>query len=346
MKVLHINSEKSWRGGEQQMIYLLETLSEEVESYICCRINSKVHDYVLKNEIPHLALKFKGFKLIDSLRLKKFVLSEKINIIHTHTSNAHTLAYYASIFGLVKPIIVSKRTDFPVRSPYKFNHKNIKRILCVSEMIKKITQRNIINKDRAVTVYSGIDTNRFEGEQKSLKNLLSLDDKKPLVGNTSAIAPHKDYYTFLRCAELLPNLNFVIIGDGPMELEIKNYVQTKKLMNVFFTGFLSNLNEYMKSLDLFLITSETEGLGTSILDAMICKVPVVATRAGGIPEIVIHKKTGLSSDVSDYKSLSHQISESLFKKPHVDEAFYNILQNFSKESTAKNTHNIYKSLMK
>lgn len=270
------------------------------------------------------------------------------DIIHTHTANAHTLAYYATIAGMTTPIVVSKRTDFKIKTLRKFETSNIKAILCVSQKINDIVCDQITNKKIVHTVYSGIDTLRFEGKQNSLKELLDIDVNTPLIGNSSAIADQKDYYTFIRVAKRLPHLNFVIIGSGPLEKKIKDYSALQETTNVYFTGFLDNIQEYLKSLDLFLITSKTEGLGTSILDAMVCKVPVVATRAGGIPEIAIDKETGLLGSIGDDDKLSELVSEVLSNPSLASSltlnAFTNVQNNFSKQSTATKTLALYRNI--
>lgn len=350
MKVLHINSEKSWRGGEQQMVNLIEELNKlGVESQICCRSNSKLSQYAQTKNISKRELSFAGLKILNALELKSFVIKEKFDLIHTHSANAHTLAYYANLFGLKTPVIVSKRTDFKVKSKAKYHFKELKFILCVSNKIKEITQSSLKSRGVVQTVYSGIDLERFETKQLSLKQKLGLSEEVILIGNTSAIAPQKDYPTFLEVARKLPMYQFVIIGDGPLEAEIKNLASHLKLTNIHFTGFIKDLSSYLKSLDCFLITSETEGLGTSILDAMICKVPVVATMAGGIPEIVINNKTGLLCEIKKTTAIAAAVKNILtdleLSQKLVDNAYQNINDNFSKQITAQKTFSYYQSAL-
>lgn len=348
MKVLHINSEKSWRGGEQQMANIIGELSKHgVTSIICCRTKSMMSEYALKNNIEQFNLSFSGLKFLNAMSLRNFVRKNKFDLIHTHTANAHTLAYYASMTGMKIPIIVSKRTDFPVKTPGKFNIENVKHILCVSKKIEEITASSLKDKTKAKTVYSGIDQHRFDVPQSSLKKLLGLSETDILIGNCSAIAPQKDYKTFVRVAKRLPQYKFVIIGSGPDEKEITDYIEEHKVDNIFLTGFLPDIEKYLKSLDLFLITSKTEGLGTSILDAMICKLPTVATKAGGIPEIVIDNETGLLNEIGDDIGLAKNIekifSDETLKIKLIENAYTNVITNFTKEATALNTLLFYKT---
>lgn len=348
MKILHINSEKSWRGGEQQMANLMHQLSKhKVENIICCKTNSEFSAYAKKNNISFCETKFKGLKIKDALNIKRFVKKEKIDLIHTHSANAHTAAFYAAIFGMKTPIVVSKRTDFPVKTQWKFDHHAISKILCVSQKIAQITKSGMENKEKVFTVHSGINPERFNIEQIDLKKEFNIT--KPLIGNCSAIAPHKDYFTFAQVAKLMPEAQFIIMGDGPMEDEIKAYVKEQKIENIIFTGFLTDINKKLKSLDLFLMTSTTEGLGTSLLDAMLCEVPIVATRVGGIPEIVIHDKTGLSSKAKDVRDLAKNCKKILeddeLRARLVRNAKEQVLKDYTDEQTALKTLKHYKNIL-
>ncbi len=346
MKVLHINSEKSWRGGEQQMSSLMNLLRDEgVENHVLCRKDSEAANRLREQGFIVHEVGFSGLKIKASLKLKS--LSGQFDIIHTHTANAHTVAYYSAILGSQTPIVVSKRTDFPVKSPKKFNHQKIAKILCVSKKIQEITQKDVIKPDRVETVYSGIDTKRFEGDQKDIRDLIGVSKKEVLIGNCSALAPQKDYFTFIDLAKRFPDKHFVLIGDGPLEDQLKEYAAGAE--NIHFTGFLKDINLYLKSLDFFLMTSETEGLGTSLLDAMICKIPIVATRAGGIPEIVIHEQTGLTAEVRDIEELARQLNRMLedsdLRQKLTQNAYNNVIKNFSREITAKKTYEVYKRIL-
>lgn len=348
MKILHLNSEKSWRGGEQQMANLaLELKSQSHTNIIAVRFGSSSIEFARKNGFQYLELPIGGLKIRAALKLRNYLRSNDVDLVHTHTANAHSIGVYANVLGARTPLVVSKRTDFPVKSQFKFRHSSVKKILCVSNRIKEITKYSCQGLHNVHTVYSGIDKNRFNGDQINLKDLFNIPKDKILVGNCSAIAPHKDYFTFIETAKLLDadKYHFIIIGDGPMEDEIKSYA--KDLKNLTFTGFMPNINEVLKSLDIFLITSKEEGLGTSILDAMICEVPVVATRAGGIPEIAIHEKTALTSTIKDSADLAKNVKSILLEdnKHLTINAKNMVLANFTKEATAKNTITHYMDVL-
>ncbi len=93
------------------------------------------------------------------------------------------------------------------------------------------------------------------------------------------------------------------------------------------------------------MSSSEEGLGTSLLDAMICEVPIVSTRAGGIPEIVIHEKTGLTCEVGDSASLAKYVESIYQREDLISNAKKMVIDSFTKEATAKKTYTHYKSIL-
>jgi len=363
MKVLHLSSENSWRGGEQQIAYLVkEHLNSGVEIFVASKINSPFSTFCMEEKIPLFELNFNGsFDLKTAKEIAKICRSNNIDIIHAHSGNSHSLAVLSHLFFGAKKsqIVLSRRVDFPIKknpwAKWKYNHKSIRKIVCVSDAIKNILSPDITKKDKLVTVHSGIDLKKFESFSNTnfLRKKYDIPAEFLLVGNTSAIAPHKDYFTFVDTCSLLKKKNlqakYFIIGTGPEEEKIKNYVKKKSLENdIIFTGFLDNIQEALPELDVFLITSETEGLGTSLLDSFASKVPVVATEAGGIPELILHEKTGLLCPIKNPEKLAEAVlrmtCDKALKKTVVEGALIH-LENFSKKKTAEKTFAVYKNIL-
>jgi len=199
-----------------------------------------------------------------------------------------------------------------------------------------------------------------------LRQEYNLEKDTILIGNVAALAPHKDYITFLETAKILiPKLEqrekkentnreirFFLIGkeDGS-ETEIQNWLnQNQEIKNYFIlTGFRNDIPIILKELDVFLFTSQTEGLGTSILDAFASEVVVVATAAGGVPESVIDNKTGLLSEIKNTLSLAQNVEKVLYDEELRTKLIQNAtlhLQNITKENTAKKTLEIYKNQLR
>lgn len=360
LKILHISSEKSWRGGEQQIAYLIEeTTKEGHECAVVCRSDSAFEKYCETKGITQVSRSFNGVNVFTTaVFLRFYAKKHKFALVHVHSAKSHLVAFISLLLGSKIPVVLSRRVDFIPSTNWltrwRYNHRGIKRIVGVSHAISEIMREYIDKaKDRCVTVHDGIDINKFGQTLASFKETYNIAEDKRVVANTSALADHKDYFTFLDTVRVLLNrrkdVAFIIFGTGPMEHEIKDYAEQIRVKdNVIFAGFVKNLPQILPQLDVFLMTSKTEGLGTSILDAFACKVPVVATRAGGIPEAVIDGKTGLLAEVGDKEALADQVERLLdnpqLRKEVTDGASAH-LAGFTKEAMAEKTIAIYKEIV-
>lgn len=350
----------SWRGGEQQIAYLIEELENlGVENIVACKRGSAFEAYCIEKDITHLVLAFKNqYDVFSALYLKQACKYYGVDLMHLHSSFSHGLGILSSVIGNPTPMVLSRRVDFPVKknliAQYKYNYPAIKRIICVSKTIENMVRQSVKKPERCLTVYSGIDISRFSSgtQHQLLRQEYSIPADAILIGNVSAIAPHKDYYTFVDTAcQLINNgLNayFFIIGDGPQRDDIEGYIAKKgQTERILLTGFRNDIPKILPELDYFLITSKTEGLGTTVLDAFACGVPVIATKGGGITETVIDQETGLLADVGDVKGLTDKIHTLMNNKNLKEQIVSNALlkvQSFSKENMAKETFQVYTTI--
>lgn len=359
LNILHVVTAMSWRGGEQQAAYLIEELEKrQINQTVLCSQGSEMEVHCQKNAINYMACRKRGSMDLKYARtLKKLCVKLEIDLVHLHDSHAHTFAVIAaSLFRNRTPLVLSRRVDFPIgnnwASRYKYNHPNIKKIICVSDKIKEITSKGISRKEKLTTVHSGIDLNKFRKTDK-LRKELKLQDGIYLIGNSSALADHKDYFTFVDVAEKVlaerEDLLFIIFGKGPLEQEIKDYIRGKHLeKDILMMGFRDDIAEILADLDIFLMTSKTEGLGTSVIDAFAAGVAVVSTAAGGIPELVENEETGLLCGVKDVECLSNSVMK-ILNHPDIKEELQRKAKekarNFSKEATAEKTLAFYKQIL-
>lgn len=360
LNIVHISSPLSWRGGEQQLYYLHTGLIQlGHHSKVFCP-NEGVLATKLSIGERILYNKRSGFDLLAALKLARYCRRNKVDLLHAHDAHSHTTAVLAAtLFRNATPIVLSRRVDFPIGSSwfsrYKYNHKNIKLIACVSEVIRQMVVPKIKSSSiEVVTIHSGVDLSRFEAvEDIDLRGEIGVGNDVKLIANFSALADHKDYFTFIDTAELLhksrQDLRFLIFGKGELERELKDYTKAKKLSDVvLFKGFRTDLPAIYKQIDLLLFTSKTEGLGTTILDAFASKVPVVATKAGGIPEMVIHENTGLLSDIGDANSLANNVERVLNDDDLTNKLIKNASEkcaSFSTDQLVSKTENWYKKVL-
>jgi L-malate glycosyltransferase len=363
MKVLQVSTPNSWRGGEQQAAYLAQALKEmKVEVHMMTPLHSALSSRMQDAGIPVINFDTRGF--LDLSLAKKIAnacAEEKFDLIHTHDSHAHSAAVVsASVFGNKTPIVVSRRVDFAVSanlfSKWKYNHAAIRKIICVSEMILKITAPAIRDRNKLTVVHSGINTDQYNfiSAGNLLKEELKLSPDTLLVGNLSALADHKDFPTFLKVTKKVIDENrlvhVIIAGSGDEKNLIEKFIEENSLSSrIHLLGFRKDVAKVMKSLDVFLITSKTEGLGTIVLEAFAAGIPVVATRAGGIPELISDQETGLLRDVGDVEGLTKAVHQILSDHAVRDNLVNNAkvkVQSFSFLATAQKTLNIYQEIVK
>ena len=204
-------------------------------------------------------------------------------------------------------------------------------------------------------VHSGIDLSKFKYKSTGvLRKEFRVPDTTSIIATVAAIDPHKDYFTFVDTAAILlekqTNLHFFIIGgDGGEATAIQTYIEKKGLQSFITSiGFRKDIPKILPEVDVFLFTSKEEGLGTSVLDALACKVPIVTTNAGGIPEMITPQKNGLLAPIGDSLQLAKHVTTILSKKEIANNFIENgavVVQSFDKAKTAKKTYDIYRNCL-
>lgn len=153
---------------------------------------------------------------------------------------------------------------------------------------------SFISNDRIITLYNVIDVDLVEPQllsREDARKALGLSEHDFIFGNLARLVPNKDQKSLIDAFSSIkpecPNTKLIILGTGLLEDELKQQVQAKQLDNdVIFTGFVSNGFRYMKAFDCFVLSSTQEAFGRVLIEAMIAKIPIIATRVNGIPEVM------------------------------------------------------------
>ena len=318
MRTLHVNTERTWRGGEQQALYLATGLQQRGhEVVMLCRRGSEMGRRAPAAGVETVETGASGeFDPRAIFRIARLIKRRQIDVVHMHTSHAHMLGALAGLWSRRAKLIVSRRVDFSVRkhafSMLKYRLP-VARFVAVSHAIKGVLVDDGIPADLVSVVHSGIDLSRFEGfDRADHRAEFGLDEKAVAIGNVAAMADHKGQRYLLDAVPLVverhPEARFFICGDG--ELWDDLHAQRERLGIegcVTFTGFRRDVPSLLAFFDLFAMSSHLEGLNTSILDALAMRKPVVATDAGGIPEIIRNEDTGLLVPAKDPARLADAI---------------------------------------
>ncbi|HYC85445.1 MAG TPA: glycosyltransferase family 4 protein, partial [Chryseosolibacter sp.] len=331
-----------------------------IDNHVAVKSRSAFEAFVQAKNIPHIGLPFTNtLDVRTAWAIRNYCRKAGVDIVHMHSAKSHGIAVLSAALGNKTPLILSRRVDFIPKSNaltrWRYYHKSIRKIVGVSHKITEIMRAYTGDAEKCVTVHSGIDPAKFERETDRgvLKREYGIAPGTVVIGNTAALEHHKDYPTFIDAIAKLVKMNLPVrafaIGDGSLKNELMRVVQERSLdQHIIFTGFRKDIVRILPGLDVFLITSETEGLGTSILDAFAAGVPVVATNAGGIPEMVEHRITGMLCRVKDSDCLANAVAE-LVANAHLRAELTGEakrkLHEFTKSNTARKTLEIYNEVL-
>lgn len=366
IKILHLSATKSWGGGGnhiENLCYELSLSNPEVENIIVVGENGQFHNRLKKKNFRFhtLPLSFN----IDPRAIFKFlslVAKEEIDIVHIHGSTSLTIAIIAAHLKKVPPYIFSKKTSFPIKNRkltlYKYNHPNLKKILCVSNATKEISAQRILDTGKLKTIYHGTRLdNKSTVTPFSLREKFNISAEAFIIGNIGNHIWAKNLETYIKCANELinvkktENLYYVQIGSFTRETEqLKLLVQKYNLEEYFsFLGFIPDASNFIPQFDTTVITSKSEGIPQVIYESFYHKTPVISTNVGGISEVIEHNKNGLLVDAYDYKEIGNHILRLIKNKP-LQHKFAEISkeklhQYFTSEIMAKETLKIYKDII-
>ena len=172
----------------------------------------------------------------------------------------------------------------------------------------------------------GLDLSRFQGPQPKpaeARRVLGLPPDGPLVGIVGRLVPVKDHETFLRAAASVaarnPEAHFVVVGDGPLRPALEAAGATLLRDRVHFLGWVRELPELYAALDVVVLTSRNEGTPVALIEAGAAGKPVVATRAGGVRDVVHDGDNGLLASPGDGAGVAGAI-ETILQAPALAKA--------------------------
>jgi len=292
------------------------------------------------------------------LALRRLIRRGEFDIIHMHTSHAHALGCAAAALARRGRTIVSRRVDFGVAtnliSGFKYRH-GVDRFIAISEAVRQVLLQGGVEPSRVAVVHSGIDLSRFESVAPGrLREEFAVAPDAAVVGNVAAMADHKGQRYLLaampRVLAAEPKARLFIVGDGELRGALEAQVKELGISRaVTFTGFRTDVPQWLALFDVFVMSSHLEGLCTSVLDALAMRKPVVAAAAGGLPEIVSHGENGLLVPPKEPGPLADAIVQLLRDRElgrRLGEAGRRRVEtDFSAQSMVEGTLGVYREVM-
>lgn len=308
MRILEVNTEKTWRGGERQTWYNIKGFrdaSHQVELLCLGGFPLEEKSKGLSIPIHRITSKLKTF----------FFLARKasaFDIIHVQTANAQFHAWLSKPFHR-RPIVYTRRVDFVPKGFFtKLKYRRTDKLIAISTPIKIILENiGVKNIDLITEIVESKKLNDIRA--KEFVNEKGFGGKK-IIATTSAIVQHKDPLTMAETIfELSKKRNdfvFLHFGEGVLKPQLEAKIKELGIGEFYkLQGFIPNVEDFFTVMDVFAMSSEEEGLGSSVLDAFIYKVPVVSTTAGGLKEII--GDAGLLSEIKNAKALAENMDRIL-----------------------------------
>jgi glycosyltransferase involved in cell wall biosynthesis len=321
---LHIDTARTWRGGQNQVLLTVNGLREiGHRAALVAHPDGELRRRAAEGlELVPLAPRTE-MDLSAAWRLARVLKRLQPAVVHAHDAHGVAMASLALSLGgsgaRGPALVASRRVDFHLRrnSFSRWKHRQVDCFICASEAIRQMLVADGVPADRTVTVHEGIDLDHVRSAAAvNVHEAFWLPHRAPIVGNVAALVPHKGQRHLIEAAHLviqqMPDVRFLILGEGELRDALERQVREHHLeKHVFLPGFRTDVLGCMKSFDLFVMSSVTEGLGTALLDAMACGKAIVATRTGGIPEVVEDGETGRLVPPRDHAAMAQAILAAL-----------------------------------
>ena len=362
---LHIDTARTWRGGQNQVLLTVNGLRAIGErAALVAHPDGELRRRAAEGlDLIPIAPRTE-IDLSAAWRLSRAIKRLAPDVVHAHDPHGVAMAALALSFGAgaspsggrAPALVAARRVDFHLKgnSFSRWKYRQVDCFIAASEAIREMLVADGVPPERTVTVHEGIDVDRVAATPAvNVHEAFFLPHGAPVVGNVAALVPHKGQRYLVEAAHLvvrqLPDVRFVILGEGELREHLEKQVREHRLeKHVLLPGFRADVLGCIKAFDLFVMSSVTEGLGTSLLDAMAASRPIVATTAGGIPEIVVDGVNGSLVPPRDARVLADAIvrvlGDAALRRRMGDAGFARVSERFTVERMVADTAALYARL--
>ena len=370
VKILHLISSAGFFGAENVIIELAkELLSSNYDSII--GVFNNIHS--VHTEIADAAKNYNlnvrlftcngPFDLKALSTIRHFIKENDIKIIHSHGYKSNFYALLATLYNKNLSSITTCHlwTGESLRDRiYEFLDKimlnRFDRIVTVSDELMAQVATLRVSKGKVTTIYNGIDLNRFNGSVNidEIRKKFNIPLHFKVIGTIGRLNEQKAQIFIIESAsqilKVFPDTIFMIVGDGPLKQSLQEKVVAAKLENNFlFTGIYKNIPEILAAMDIFILPSLAEGLPMALLEAMAAKKPIIASKVGSIPQLIIPDETGLLIEPRDVPSLENSIIGLLNDKDKAgklaENGYMTIVNKFSSKVMTRKYIDVYDTLL-
>ncbi|MCS7191821.1 MAG: glycosyltransferase family 4 protein [Armatimonadetes bacterium] len=324
VRVVHVDSGKYWRGSQKQ-IWLLSRaqINQGLDCWVIGRPNSPLLNQCQSSNIPTMGIKVR-FE-VDPVAFANYLrifFQLRPTVVNIHCSRSHLPAGWAARLAKVPLILLWRWLDNPIRNTWQRwkYRQGYDAVVTISQRVAQVLQEGGVPKQKIHLVHIAIDPDEHKVYERNFaKAQLGMqDDGFPIVGTVGFLVPRKKVDTLLHAFKILQkriSSHLLIIGDGPDRKRLERIASELGISEVAkFTGYRMDASALMSVFDVFVVTSIRDAAPIVLLEAGLAKVPIVASRAGGIPEYLQDGETGLLFQPEDANDLAKKIERLLIDK--------------------------------
>jgi len=324
VKVVHVNTERAWRGGESQALLLMRGLRElGVEQRLVAQQGGAMAERARDDGFDVVELPMgAALDWISPRHIAHVLRDEPADILHAHTAHAHSICIKAKR-RCARPrpkVVVTRHVAYSIfRHSFmglnRWKYKRADHILCVSSAVHDQLRADGLPDKMLSVVHNGIETGAFadvEDRSAALRSALDLPEDAFVVGTVGAYTPEKGQRDLLEALGRLcpshPKLHGVLVGDGVEYEALEAHARKAGIADrVRFAREQTDIPTLLAFFDLFCCSSLSEGFSLAVLEAMASACPIVTTRAGGIRDLVRHDQEALMVEPGDSAALADGI---------------------------------------
>ena len=319
LTIAHLDTGRSWRGGQQQVFLLVRGLARAGFRQVVLAPDGPLAARLRDERVAVVAWRPRGdLDLGGAFGAARPLRGEVVRLVHAHDARSHAVGWLAARLAGVPAVVVSRRTVFPagthLLSRLKYSLP-IDRYLAVSASVRASLLAAHVPDHRIRVIPSGIEL-PGPPDTGSLRHLCGLDERAVVAGVVASLSREKGQEVAIealaRVAVAQPALHLVLIGGGGERQVLEARAEQHGIAGrVHFTGFRDDARALLRQMDLCLVPSLAEGLGTAALEAQAEGVPVIVSRTGGLPEVVRDDETGRLVPPGDAAALAAAIAGAL-----------------------------------
>jgi glycosyltransferase involved in cell wall biosynthesis len=347
--IVHVASGREWRGGQRQVWLLARELARlGVNQVVVTRQGSEL---ARRLQLSSVRVRSVRWDVGLDPRVLPGILGElrrSNGVLHAHDGHALTLAGIAA--GLSgAPLVATRRVTFPLRSKYFWIRAQ--RVIAISGAVRTSLLNDGLAPERVVVIPSAVDAEGLQSQRgPDIRARFGLPADGSMAVSLGSLTPEKDPFALVEAAAQLvrdlPGLHWILVGEGPLRAMLEARIAEHGLHDrVHLVGKLDDPHLALAGADVFVLSSVAEGLGSSVLAAMAMGVPVVATRVGGVPE-VLGSDAGLLVPAENPTSLAAAVRRVLTGPGQAAELVHSArrrLQRFTPDAMATQVAEVYRS---